>query len=566
MATISENLQTIKTSTTAIKQAIIDKGGKISGDITTWADAINAIKGGGITLLGGIKNKLNGTQIVIPAATSVIDGDVLYEYQYENLDTTTYSKVYIYMPHYRGAFPAFAGWGGMSPSFDIFNLGDIKFMMMERSHFDSGWVSGFQTDSYSYCLIPKSSFCGHGDKETSKICYCATSSYGHSYAGQENQICCIFLVGKRKDNSEWDILDCDTFYFSRDTYTCFKEDTEITLSDLSKKKIQDITYNDKLLVWDFDNGCMNIDNVFWIKKEEIADYYYHITLENGNTIDLIGSNGKCHRLFNYDDQIFESATDLIGKNIYTRQGIFKVVDCVRINESCKFYNIITENHINLFANDMLTSCKYNNALPIVNMRFVKDNVEIDSMKLRKLMLAGLKNDDIKWYNVLKLQYNNDKSIEDTIKYIEERKRLRKNLDDFDDNKEIIKTIQDTEVGWIDRDGNSYGLKLYMPGQNNHNIIADKICKELGIDTDNPSIYLEKEGWVKYTTDYVFNSDNKEINGKQLNTLRKFLKVPNKLKKEGKIRIGDYMSPYVDISEFDTMDKYSFEYRKKHNRR
>ena len=105
MATISENLQTIKTSTTAIKQAIIDKGGKISGDITTWADAINAIEGGGITLLGGIKNKLNGAQIVIPAATSVVDGDVLYEYQYENLDTTTYSGVYIYMPHYNESFP-----------------------------------------------------------------------------------------------------------------------------------------------------------------------------------------------------------------------------------------------------------------------------------------------------------------------------------------------------------------------------------------------------------------------------------------------------------------------------
>lgn len=565
MATISENLQTIKTSTTAIKQAIIDKGGKISGDITTWADAINAIEGGGITLLGGIKNKLNGAQIVIPAATSVVDGDVLYEYQYENLDTTTYSGVYIYMPHYNESFPI-SSWGGVAPSFDVFNLGDIKFMMMERSKLDSGWVSGFQTQTFKYCLIPKYSFKGYGDKETSKICYCATSSNGNTYDRQESQICCIFLVGQRKDNGEWDILDCDTFTFLRDRYMCFKEDTEITLSDLSKKKIQDITYNDKLLVWDFDNGCMNVDNVFWIKKEEIADYYYHITLENGNTIDLIGSDGKCHRLFNYDDQIFESATDLIGKNIYTRQGIYKVVDCVRINESCKFYNIITENHINLFANDMLTSCKYNNAVPIVNMKFVKDDVEIDSMKLRKLMLAGLKGDDIKWYNVLKLQYNNDKSIEDTIKYIEERKRLRKNLDDFDDNKEIIKTIQDTEVGWIDRDGNSYGLKLYMPGQNNHGILADKICKELNIQIDNPSIYLEKEGWVKYTTDYVFNSDNKEINGKQLNTLRKFLKVPNKLKKEGKIRIGDYMSPYVDISEFDTMDKYSFEYRKKHNRR
>ena len=98
----------------------------------------------------------------------------------------------------------------------------------------------------------------------------------------------------------------------------------------------------------------------------------------------------------------------------------------------------------------------------------------------------------------------------------------------------------------------------MPGQNNHNILADKICEELNIQTDNPSRYLEKEGWLKYTTDYVFNYDDKEITDKQLESLRKFLKVPNKLKTEGKIRIGDYRSPHVDISEFDTMDKYSFE--------
>jgi hypothetical protein len=52
MATISENLQTIADSTAAIKQAIIDKGGTIEGDITTWASAISGIEtGGGSELL-----------------------------------------------------------------------------------------------------------------------------------------------------------------------------------------------------------------------------------------------------------------------------------------------------------------------------------------------------------------------------------------------------------------------------------------------------------------------------------------------------------------------------------
>ena len=47
MSTIQENLQTIADSTAAIKQAIIDKGGNIEGDITTWASAISGIETGG---------------------------------------------------------------------------------------------------------------------------------------------------------------------------------------------------------------------------------------------------------------------------------------------------------------------------------------------------------------------------------------------------------------------------------------------------------------------------------------------------------------------------------------
>jgi hypothetical protein len=46
MATIADNLQTIKDSTEAIRQAIISKGGTISGGLTTYADAIRNITDG----------------------------------------------------------------------------------------------------------------------------------------------------------------------------------------------------------------------------------------------------------------------------------------------------------------------------------------------------------------------------------------------------------------------------------------------------------------------------------------------------------------------------------------
>lgn len=95
MATISENLQTIKNSTDAIKQAIIDKGGTIEGDITTWADAIGGLSGGGSTSgnnvlefigtfsksgINGINGKLSGHLKTIPfdgRLVGIAGGDTL---------------------------------------------------------------------------------------------------------------------------------------------------------------------------------------------------------------------------------------------------------------------------------------------------------------------------------------------------------------------------------------------------------------------------------------------------------------------------------------------------------
>lgn len=72
MATISENLQIIKNSTDAIKQAIIDKGVTIEGDITTWAEAISGISGGGteegITFTGDVLH--NGPKITLSGLLS----------------------------------------------------------------------------------------------------------------------------------------------------------------------------------------------------------------------------------------------------------------------------------------------------------------------------------------------------------------------------------------------------------------------------------------------------------------------------------------------------------------
>ena len=45
-------------------------------------------------------------------------------------------------------------------------------------------------------------------------------------------------------------------------------DAEITLSDFTTKNIKDITYDDELLVWDFDNGCLATANPYGLERKE----------------------------------------------------------------------------------------------------------------------------------------------------------------------------------------------------------------------------------------------------------------------------------------------------------
>lgn len=119
MATISENLQTLKDSTDAIKQAIIDKGGNIQGDITTWADAISGISGGGsedtvfqcnLTSTYGTQGRHNitgnidfGDNYPGPGMFFMFieqDGTLRYT-NFTSIDTPiSFTNVYLYAPNY----------------------------------------------------------------------------------------------------------------------------------------------------------------------------------------------------------------------------------------------------------------------------------------------------------------------------------------------------------------------------------------------------------------------------------------------------------------------------------
>lgn len=156
-------------------------------------------------------------------------------------------------------------------------------------------------------------------------------------------------------------------------HICLAKGTMILLADGSSLPIEKIHYNHELRVWNFDDGCMDVAKPLWIKKVERTNLYHELTFSDKTVLKTIGD----HRLFNNEDGKFTPTSDfLIGSSTFNcNKENLTLVSKKMVVEDIEFYNIITNRHINIFADTILTSCRYNNIYPIKDMKFIKpDNV------------------------------------------------------------------------------------------------------------------------------------------------------------------------------------------------
>ncbi len=157
---------------------------------------------------------------------------------------------------------------------------------------------------------------------------------------------------------------------------CLDADCEIYVYDKKKKKkikkkLRDITYDDLVLAWDFDLGKEVWVKPLWIQKIMVDSCYYLLTFDDGTTLKVVGD----HRIYSDDDKMFVSAKKLpIGfTTINANNKRVKLISREEIEEEIEYCNIITDHHINVYANGILTSHGINNLYRIENMKFVKEN-------------------------------------------------------------------------------------------------------------------------------------------------------------------------------------------------
>ena len=205
------------------------------------------------------------------------------------------------------------------------------------------------------------------------------------------------------------------------TILCLSSNTEVYVYDkkkkrFKKKKISEVDYDDELLCWDFDNGCFAVAKPIWIMKEKQTFKYNKLTFSDGNILETINQ----HRIFNVEKGMFTyPMTDdtPIGTTTLNANGEYvKLVSKEEVEEPIMYYNVMTNYHINLFANNILTSSRLSNIYPIKDLKYIckkKRNNEYDFSSYNEYLVKGLR---------LNEQNIEEKSLK---KYVDNMLRIKK---------------------------------------------------------------------------------------------------------------------------------------------
>ena len=153
----------------------------------------------------------------------------------------------------------------------------------------------------------------------------------------------------------------------------------VPLRRIVHRPIETIWYTDELVVWDFDEGCLASAYPTWIKCAEQERAVVVTTLSTGTQLRTVGK----HRALRQGDSCFEPLVEMTaGSRVCVLpDGAVTDADVVRLAwatihdhahvpcstaesgtpaASTRSFNIVTAGHMNVFANGVLTSCRFNN--------------------------------------------------------------------------------------------------------------------------------------------------------------------------------------------------------------
>ena len=139
--------------------------------------------------------------------------------------------------------------------------------------------------------------------------------------------------------------------------TCLGEGTQIMLWDGSTKNIEDIRYNDLLLVWNHDTGTYGYEYPAWIEKAGTTDHYTKVTFSDGSELKVVVDHRVFSKRLNKYVNILSGELNIGDEVVSLKDGVsyVSIVSFEEINEEIKYYNIITTRYFNYIADGLLVT-------------------------------------------------------------------------------------------------------------------------------------------------------------------------------------------------------------------
>ncbi len=142
--------------------------------------------------------------------------------------------------------------------------------------------------------------------------------------------------------------------------SCVTPDTLVTLADGTQKRIDELTYDDKLLVWDFYTGKYVVTPIMLILNHGYAETtVIELTFDDGTVVKA----ANAHAFFDSDlndwvNFTSENAKDYLGHNfVKVDEHSNKTVELVSVSvwtEYTEAWTVATANHYNCIAEGMLS--------------------------------------------------------------------------------------------------------------------------------------------------------------------------------------------------------------------
>ena len=207
---------------------------------------------------------------------------------------------------------------------------------------------------------------------------------------------------------------------------CLAEGTKVTLANGLEKNIEDVNYNDLLLVWNYETGSYTYEYPIWIEKENYSDNYIKISFDDGTYLNVIEN----HALYSVDIKEFVTIDKLevgtiIAKIVNNKIEYTKVKSIEVVNEGTNYYHVVSTRYYNIVANGVLTT---DDAVILSNLYGFNSDISWKNRNYNSLSLYTYNdfNDILPYYMYKGLRVEEAKVIENVINKDEFRYYLLNN--------------------------------------------------------------------------------------------------------------------------------------------